>query len=590
MAFFDDDNLQNGQLGGPTATPPAQPGPQVPMPQPAAPMPAPQPPVAPPQAAPLPVPGANAPVRYSPAQAVGAQQALGQQGQDLELKGGAAESEGQDKIAAEEARRAAEIAQTKIDEVNAQKAAEEKWNAAHNKHVDMFNKYAEKAGSLKDPSTQFWEDKGQGAHIGAALAGFVSGAGAGFNHQQDPFIDYLNDRIKGNYEAHRQNIEDLYKASVESGKIADTVENHNKFNQDARLASTKFGELQTDHELKRYAAETNSKVMKVKALQAANTIAGQGVQRGAQLVHDETAQALAQAALQRAKQIEIRAAWTKSYDTNRAKMGDAEASAAATQTVHKLGYNRSELASIDAANNVTTDPKTGELIFPKPAAPQNTSQEPTFDANGNLQEPTRNANGDEIDPKELATKYEADQKRIIKVNGVPTLAKNEESAKKYDIHSNAHSSMVTLLAKAKQAWYAGDRGTYEAVRKNIIELAPEEYGYSRGPSQAQAGENGKDIDEAKGTIAGQLPEWEFDPIGIQKSAALSHQYAPSVPLIGNNSKQGQAKAKLDAFDEFLKTHHQDMINNNLSRPDKKPEAPRDATKDPFGKVISPPGK
>jgi hypothetical protein len=604
MAFFDDDDLQNGQLGGPTATPPAPPGAvsqDTPMPPPQA-MPMPPQgqlggqPVPPPpsQPSPLVVSGGAAPnaIRMTPAQEViGGMNRANAEKTNVEQEGdirsdAAKEAEEINKKAA------AEQLQKKLDSAAFIQKADNEGHSVIAAAQAEHNKFRDAAGTLKDPSEGFWADKSGGAKLGAVLAGALSGFGTGFatkGQGGNPFMDYLNKRIQGNYEAHKQNMEDLYKSSVDAGKIVDTVENHNKFMANYHLASDKIGSEQTKYELDALANKTTGKMVPIVVARAKADLDRQIDQSRAALSHSEAAQAAAQAALQRARQKEIREFYQKQLELHKDLPEDQMRIEAAKDTAGV--FNRSEVSPIMDSIGVTYNDKDPDInkrgwSYPAPKASTNTSQEATLDENGNLVEPTLDAQGRRIKPEDSAKREEADRKRIVKVDGEPTLAKNEESAKAYDIHSNAHNTLVGLVKDARAAWNSGDQGTYEALKKRITEISPEEYGYKRGPSVSNSGENANAERDA-GTIAGQLPDWEKHTLGIQAQDALTHKILPNVPLFGKNSEEGKALSKFDSLDKFLVQHHQDMIDNNLARPDKKPQAAPDPSKDPFGKVISP---
>jgi hypothetical protein len=109
--------------------------------------------------------------------------------------------------------------------------------AEHQRHVDAYEEYRKKAASLKDPASQYWEDKGTPARIFAGLAAFSSGLGAGLVGQAgNPYLDFLNKEIDRNYNAHKQNINDLFDKQVAAGKIEDTAQNRAAFDAKARFA------------------------------------------------------------------------------------------------------------------------------------------------------------------------------------------------------------------------------------------------------------------------------------------------------------------------------------------------------------------
>ena len=152
---------------------------------------------------------------------------------------------------AAEAKEQKRIQQEADNEKRAQEAAKAAIDVEHQRHVDAFEDYQKKAGSLKDPSSQFWEDKGTGARVMSGLAAFASGLGAGLTgHGGNPFLDYLNKQIQGDYESHKQNISDLFDKQVAAGKMQNTAQDRAEFERRARFAHYDLASQAVSHQLK----------------------------------------------------------------------------------------------------------------------------------------------------------------------------------------------------------------------------------------------------------------------------------------------------------------------------------------------------
>jgi len=261
---------------------------------------------------------------------------------------------------------------------------------------------------------------------------------------------------------------------------------------------------------------------------------------------------------ERARQAEVRDLFKDTYDKNLTSGLDPDAAAAAaTKFVHSAGFNASETAPIFEANGVTTNPQTGEPVFPAAKTPSG-PDEPTYDADGKLQVPVRDPQtGKTLKPEERKALTDEARKRTVIVDGKPQLAVSEEAAKKYAGIQGALPEADRLVKTLKDAWAKGDKGAYDQARNQLIEISPVIYGFTRGPSAAQAGETGGGSGdhggEAGGTIAGQIPE--FQSLGILGTAAglalgqgpqASTAFANTHPL-GKTTSRGIATSKLDAL-------------------------------------------
>jgi hypothetical protein len=434
------------------------------------------------------------------------------------------------------------------------------------RHVAAYNDYKAKAGTLKDPETQFYEDRGQGYRVINALAAFAAGIGTGASGGgENPVLKLLHAKMQANYDAHKQNIEDLYNASVESGKIADTDENYQKFKLDAKRVSYDLQSAHIKDELAAIAARAASPLARTAAAKSIAQIdQDQSVVRQ-NLAMKEAQAAAAKLAAERARQAEVRAAYKDAYDKNLAAgYGDEEARLNATKAVHGLGYNASETAPIFEANGVRTNPTTGEPVFPEPSRGGDQTGEASYNEAGKLVVPTVDAaTGKQIKPEERKAIEDEARKRTVIVDGKPQLAVSEEAAKKFAGIQGAVPEAKRLIGVLQKAFNEGDKGTYDQARNQLIEISPVIYGFTRGPSAAQAGE-GK---EGEGTIAGQIPE--FDPTLLGRFSKTIAAFNNTHP-IGANTAAAVAQQKLaglgTAIDRIAADAHQQAFGGKTEAP------------------------
>lgn len=489
------------------------------------------------------------------------------------------------KEAKAEAAKQMEAAQEKIQQANdfatLQSANQAKYEDAHAQTQAAYQDYRKAAGSLKDPNSQFWEDHGQGSRITAALAAFSSGMGAGLTgHGGNPFMDFLTKQIDNNFQAHKQNIDDLYNSAVAAGKIEDSAESHNRFMNEAKLKSYDLASAHISHELNAIKDTTTSQVAKVTAAKAIAGLEQQGIQARQALAQKEAARGAAALAAQRAAQREVRETFQKNLELHNKDMGEDEARLAAVKDLVASGYDRSAVAAIADANGVQYDTKSGQWAIPKPAEqPSDQASEPHYDEDGKLVVPTKTASGKRI-PQEERDKQKKDiEERTTNIDGKPAIFRTKEAAEAYAAVPEAKR----LLKQMQTAWSAGDKGTYDQARLQFIESAPKLLGFKRGPSGAQAGEGGgHDPDgDNKATIAGQLPEFEPSLLGkySQTIAAINNNY----PLPGN-TPVAVANHKLAAVGSYLDSIDKDA-RANLVTPQRPAPSPADLAKKFGGKVV-----
>ena len=482
----------------------------------------------------------------------------------LTAAGGEAEAEGLKAVADKQAEIAAEQQAQAADNQAAIERHNADYDAMHAQNEAAYNKFRQSAGSLKDPSTQYFEDKGQGSRVLAAFASFASGLGSGFRGEgENHFLNYLNKQIDNNYQAHKQNIDDLYNAYVASGKIVDTVENHNKFDNEARMQNYDLHAAHFKSELASYAARSQSALVKNAAQKAITDLdaKGIGIRQGLASIYGQ--QDAAKATQDRALQKEIRDRFEKSLEKH-ADLSPTDARNEAVKDLYAYGYEPSQLAPILGAGGVGANPETGELVFPKGAGDEQAGAGPaqaTYQ-DGQLLVPSKDpATGKQFKPEERQKLADDARKRTVLVDGKPNLAVNEEAAKSFKAFNEAEPEAKRLTAELQDAFNKGDRGRYERARNEYIEIAPKLYGFTRGPSGAQAGESGAhDEGESKGTVAGQIPEF---PTFFRSQTLAS--FANTHPL-GINSGAGIAQAKLKGLADTLTSLRSAAYKSTFEKP------------------------
>ena len=204
-----------------------------------------------------------------------------------------------------EAKAAAEKNQQAVDYQTALKGWSDQHNAEHAQTQKAYEDFRAKAGTLKDPSSQFWEDKGTGARVLSGLAAFASGLGGGAAGVNG-YLSHLNNLIDKNFEAHKANISGLYNSQVEAGKIEDTSHNWNLFEQTARLKGYELASMHIQHDLQAVKDKSTGTLQKLMAGQAITGLQQQEIDRKAQLAQQIAATQAAAQAADRADYSEVR--------------------------------------------------------------------------------------------------------------------------------------------------------------------------------------------------------------------------------------------------------------------------------------------
>lgn len=473
----------------------------------------------------------------------------GERQKGLETEEGRIKAQEQADIARTQAAAAAEKVQQSNDFQGLLTQSQQKFEAEHAQTQAAYDKYKAAAGTLKDPESQFYEDKGQGYRVQTALAAFAAGIGAGFNGQAgNPVLDLLQKKIQSNYESHKQNIEDLYNSGVQAGKIEDTSENHAKFMQDSKLRSYELQSAHVKDELAAIAARAQSPLAKTAAAKTIEQIDQNQIGVRQKLAQQEAAAAAAGLAGQRARANEVRGAYQKALEKH-ADLAPEEARIEATKDLHSMGFNASETAPIFEANGVRTNPGTGEPVFPESKVPVG-PEGPSYDADGKLLIPSRDSvTGKQLKPEERQHLKEDVQERTVVVDGAPKIAASKEAAKGFKTVQEALPEAERLLKVLHDSFNSGDKGAYDQARNEMIELSPKLYGFTRGPSGAQAGESGAhDAGDPKGTVAAQIPEFNPTLLGTYfKGAAAFNNTHP----LGANTPVAVAQSKLKGLGATL---------------------------------------
>ena len=329
--------------------------------------------------------------------------------------------------------------------------------------------YKQASGNLKDPSKEFWADKSTGARVLSGLAAFASGMGAGLLGQTgNPYLEYLNKMIAANYDAHKQNIEDLFQRQVQSGKIADTDDSHRQFMEKAKLAYYDFAAEDIKSRLERVkhgALGQNYKVLSDKTI---NGINQQQIDQRAAAGQAQASAAAAAAAARRAKQKEIEGEYKDAYKANlSAGYGEDQSRTAAAKAVQGMGYDRSLLAPIMEANGGAYNQRSGQFEFQEAPKPEG----------GSALIPDKDpVTGKPIKPEARA---QLEQQVVRDVNGVERLVRNKEEVKPVNNQLEAIRDFKKELPRLKELqdkWESGkldgakEISEYEAIVGRMIPI------------------------------------------------------------------------------------------------------------------------
>lgn len=430
---------------------------------------------------------------------------------------------------------------------------------AQQAYADFRKKIASSGG---DPSEQFWGDKGMAARIVSGFAAFASGLGAGLQGRGgNPFLEHLNQLMQRNFEAHRKGVEDMYNAQVAAGHLTDNAENRNRFEQQAKLNYYELASAHLIPELEGIKANATGQAQRLLADKTIADLMGQGVGLKQQLAHSE-AMAQAQAyAMQRQRMKEVREAYEKSLERHK----DESPENARIQAFHDMetaGWNRSDLAALASGAGYGYDVGTGRFVTPE-VSTGGGSEEPHLGPNGKLIIPTYDANGKRLTPEQQHSMEEEWSKRVVTDvdTGNPRLVKNEKSIPTYTEHAQAYPEAVRLTKELEAAWKAGDEGKYHEARNALIELAPKLYGYTRGPSGAQAGERAAEGSVYGATVAGQLPE--HIPLPARLAPGVTRELGTSTETGRKLSAVGVGDSLIEGWKGHLEGIHKSILDNTF---------------------------
>lgn len=324
-------------------------------------------------------------------------------------------------------------------------------------------------GDKTNPQKEFWKDKTSGAHVLSGLAAFASGMGAGLLGQVgNPYLDHLNKIVTQNWEAHRQDVDDLFKRQVESGKIADTDASYRDFMDKAKMHASELGEEHIKSELERVKHGALGENYKVLADKTINGIDQQQIDRRAAAGARDAAALAAAAQARRAQEEKVRGAYKDAYEHNlSAGYGEEESRIAAAKAVQGMGFDRSILAPVMESNGGAYNPKSGQFEFQEAPKPEG----------GSALIPDKDpVTGKPIKPEARA---QLEQQVVRDVNGVERLVRNKEEVKPVNNQLEAIRDFKKELPRLKELqdkWESGkldgakEISEYEAIVGRMIPI------------------------------------------------------------------------------------------------------------------------
>jgi len=466
----------------------------------------------------------------TPAQATAGNLNLSAGAQNLAGQTGQIQSQEGQQLGAIHDTAAAEKLQQSQDYQNNLQQVSSKLNDDHQRSVQAYNDYAKAAGSLKDPSQQFWADRDAGSRILAGFAAFASGLG-GTGAQ---FTNFINTQIANNFDAHKQNIRDLYDKQVAAGKISDSDESHARFMNEAKLKGYDLASMHIQNELQAVADRSGSQVAKVKAGEAINTLQQQDVARRAQYADLLAKQGATAAATARARQKELQENFLKQVNAHvTTGLPEDQARKEAFTDLQGSGLNRSELASLAEGNNIPYDQASGKYVAPVGKLDNDPNDPvPTVDA----------ATGRRFKPEER------EQMRQLVVplpDGTLRMANSPDDAKRVKEEIAANTAVKNFVDKAREfteKWKNGtltgeDRGQWSGYRTAALTA------YNRAASGTE-----------KPTAPGEthiLAEDAFPgpPSGVYNGLVGGSSSLPSYLRVpGSLGYEGKYKGQLDALE------------------------------------------
>jgi hypothetical protein len=437
-------------------------------------------------------------ITATPQQAVGESLGVNQRKENAAQAQGDVDADTANKEAALHAQEATEQQQHAADFQTSHTQNNAKSDEAHKQLQSAYEDFAAKAGKLGDPSKEFWGDKSTGTKILSGLAAFASGFHMPGEGGENQYLKFLNHQIDQNYDAHKQNIKDLYDKQVAAGKIVDTIANQNKFDEEAKLYFYDLAGMHIKSELAQVAAKGRAGLAPVTAAKAIADIDQDSINRRADYSTKQAQLAAAGAANQRAQEKEVREAIAKQragFDAavTAGTMTPEEADQKAVQSVQAQGFSPARLASAATAVGGTYNPKSGLLEFTPPASatPATEGDSVTLDAKGNPVVPDV-MGGRRLSFAEKSKLADDAQKRVITLaDGSKGLAPNEEEAKQWPQETTALKAGLTLsdhlLALADDP---SKKAEFEQGVKDLQRYAAIANGLHRAPGGGEEGKEG----------------------------------------------------------------------------------------------------
>ncbi len=242
--------------------------------------------------------------------------------------------------------------------------------ADHQRSVEAYNKYIAAAGGLGDPKDEFWAKKDTGTKILSGLALVASGLGAGLTGQGgNPLMTVIQHQIDQNYDAHKQNIKDLYEAQRAAGAVGDSDLARQEFENKAKIQYFDLASQHVASELKAVAARSGSQLAVLAANDTVNKLQAEAAEQRKALYTTQASAGAANLATTRALQKEFRDRLEKARDSNIAQgYGAEEAQQLAIDQVGKMGFPQSITNQAKVENGYTTNAK-GDFLPPAKKEP-----------------------------------------------------------------------------------------------------------------------------------------------------------------------------------------------------------------------------
>ena len=419
--------------------------------------------------------------------------------------------------------------------------------ADHQRSVQAYNNYVASAGGLGDPKDEFWAKKDTGTKILSGLALVASGLGAGLTGQGgNPLMSVIQHQIDQNYDAHKQNIRDLYEAQRAAGAIGDSDLARQEFENKAKVQYFDLASQHVASELKGVAARSGSQLAVLAANDAVNKLQIEAANQRKALYTTQAAAGAASLASTRALEKEFRDRLEKARDSNIAQgYGAEEAQQLAIDQVGKMGFPQSITNQAKVENGYTTN-ANGEFV--PPPKKEETSSDALI--------PDTDDTGRRLKPEE---KEQLRQLKVKLPDGSEALANNPQDKKDIETTMDANTTLKDYSSKVAALLEKYDKG----------ELTTEDIGQWHLLHQ-------KAIAASKASETGQPGETG------RASIKLTEDALPDVPSTLGNALGGrhfsplykkESVGKLKALDEAIQNSEASIYNkvrnsNKTSAPDK----------------------